>query len=151
MTTANPLRALTLIRTVLGAALAIGAIGTAAELLLLGHYDDIEQLIPLGLLGLVCLTLVWHGLDRGALPLRSLQMLAALCIISGALGVYYHYTGNVEFELEMYPDTAGMALVKKAMQGATPALAPGTMVELGLIGLAYTIGHPRLRRKGLDV
>jgi hypothetical protein len=146
----SPSRALAVIRVVLGTALAIGAVGTFAELLLLGHYDDVSQLIPLVLLGLVAATLAWHTFDRGPLPLRALQVLALVSMASGALGVYFHYQGNVEFELEMYPDTTGLALFKKAMTGATPALAPGTMVELGLIGLAYTIGHPRLQRRAPD-
>jgi peptidoglycan/LPS O-acetylase OafA/YrhL len=145
--TDSPARTLRAIRLVLVGALVIGTLGTAAELLLLGHYDDATQLIPLALLGLLALTLVWHALDRSARPLRALQLLVLACLVSGALGVYYHYEGNVEFELEMYPDTSGLALVRKAMMGATPALAPGTMAELGLIGLAYTLGHPRLRRR----
>jgi hypothetical protein len=52
----------------------------------------------------------------------------------------------MEFELETYPSISGLALFKEAMMGATPALAPGTMIELGLIGLAYTYRHPLLVR-----
>jgi hypothetical protein len=58
----------------------------------------------------------------------------------------WHYQGNMEFELETYPSISGLALFKEAMMGATPALAPGTMIELGLIGLAYTYRHPLLVR-----
>jgi hypothetical protein len=46
----------------------------------------------------------------------------------------------VEFELEMYPGLSGLELFREAMKGATPALAPGTMTILGLLGLAYTYG-----------
>jgi len=69
-----------------------------------------------------------------------------LFVLSGAFGVLLHYQGNVEFELEMYPTTAGFQLFRKAMTGATPALAPGAMAMLGLVGLAYTIGHPSVSR-----
>jgi hypothetical protein len=143
---ANALEVLTLIRIVLLGALAVGTAGTIAELLLLGHFDGWKQVLPLILLGVMLLVIVWHGFAAGAASVHALRILAVVFLASGALGVYYHYRGNVEFELEMYPDTAGWALFKKAMTGATPALAPGAMAELGLIGIAYTIGHPRLRR-----
>jgi hypothetical protein len=44
----------------------------------------------------------------------------------------------------MNPALAGFELVRESLSGATPALAPGTMIQLGLIGLAYTYRHPRL-------
>jgi hypothetical protein len=70
------------------------------------------------------------------------------CVIAGCVGLVLHYKGNVEFELEMYPSMAGGELVWKALTGATPALAPGTMVQLGLVGLAFTYRHPALRPGG---
>ena len=39
-------------------------------------------------------------------------------------------------------DTA--KLVWKALRGATPALAPGALAQLGLLGLLYTYRHPAL-------
>jgi hypothetical protein len=38
----------------------------------------------------------------------------------------------------MQPSIEGTALVKEAMTGAFPVLAPGTMVLLGLVGFALT-------------
>jgi hypothetical protein len=140
----NPARTLTTIRGILLGSLVLGVVGTAAELLLLGHFDGWKQLIPLVLLGTALLVLVWLAANRGPAPVRALQFLMLVFVVSGAFGVLFHYRGNVEFELEMYPTTAGFQLFKKAMTGATPALAPGTMVLLGLVGLAYTIGHPRV-------
>jgi hypothetical protein len=67
-----------------------------------------------------------------------------LCILSGALGVYFHVRGNLEFELEMTPAAAGWLLWREVMTGATPALAPGAMVQLGLVGLAWAYRHPLL-------
>ena len=138
----NPATALTTMRGILLGSLVLGVPGTAAELLLLGHFDGWKQLIPLVLLGVGLLVLIWHAANRGPAPIRALRFLMLLFVLSGAFGVLFHYRGNVEFELEMYPTTAGFQLFKKAMTGATPALAPGTMAMLGLVGLAYTIGHP---------
>ena len=132
--------------------LLLGITGTASELLLLEHYEDRWQLVPLALFALALLVFAWHGLSRGAASIRALRVVMTLFLISGGLGVYLHYRGNVEFELEMYPDRSGLTLFREAMSGATPALAPGTMVLLGLIGLVYAHQHPRLAgRAGLDI
>jgi hypothetical protein len=145
LTSPDPASTLRLIRRLLLWILVVSLPGTAVELLLLGHFDDWKQLIPLVLLGLALIALVWHGAARSGRSLRALQVVMLLFVASGGLGVLLHYRGNVEFELEMYPSTAGRELFRKAMTGATPVLAPGTMVVLGLVGLAYTVAHPRLR------
>ena len=61
---------------------------------------------------------------------------------AGLLGVYLHFAGNVEFAIERTPELRGFALVWKALRGATPALAPGALAQLGLLGLIYTYTHP---------
>jgi hypothetical protein len=68
-----------------------------------------------------------------------------LSLASGFVGLLLHYRGNVEFELEMYPDLAGWKLFKDSMMGATPSLAPGAMMQIGLIGLAWTFRHPAFK------
>jgi len=65
--------------------------------------------------------------------------------ISGAVGVYLHLRANMEFQLEMDATLSGWALLKKSVLAKSPpALAPGAMTQLGLIGLAYTFKHPAL-------
>ena len=71
----------------------------------------------------------------------------ALCIVAGATGIILHYRGNLEFQLEMDPSQSHWTLFKKAMHAKVPpALAPGVMAQLGLLGLLYTFRHPGLRR-----
>jgi hypothetical protein len=66
-------------------------------------------------------------------------------IAAGLAGVYLHYQGSVEFKLESNPSLAGWQLFWQAIRSKTPpALAPGVMIQLGLIGLAYTYRHPAL-------
>lgn len=125
--------------------LAGGVIGTSLELLLLGHFESVQQALPLVLLAIGGASLVWHA----AAPLRratvrAVQLTMALFIASGVAGVVLHYKGNVEFELEMYPAMSGLELIGKTLTGATPIFAPGSMVLLGLIGLAGTYRHPAL-------
>lgn len=135
------------LRTFLLVTLLVSLTGTLAELLLLEHFEDAWQWAPIALVAAALVTLGWHAFERGPVSLNVLRGLMVLCVASGVLGVLLHYKGNVEFELEMYPDLSGWKLFKEAMMGATPALAPGAMLQLGLVGLAWTFRHPALRSK----
>jgi hypothetical protein len=76
---------------------------------------------------------------------RALRWLMLAFVISGLAGVYFHFQGSAEFKLESNPKLDGMALFWEAIRGkAPPLLAPGAMVQLGLIGLIYTYKHPAL-------
>ena len=135
------------LRTLLLVILVVSLVGTISELLLLEHFEDPWQWTPIALMMAALLTLGWHALDRGPASLNVLRGLMVLCVVSGFLGVLLHYKGNVEFELEMYPDLSGWKLFKDSMMGATPALAPGAMIQVGLTGLAWTFRHPAFQAK----
>ncbi len=132
-------------RVLLLALFAFGVVGSGVELLLLEHTEDVWQLSPLILMGLALAVMVWLVLDQRRVSVRVFQATMLLHVASGLIGLYLHYRGNVEFELEMYPGLSGMALFWEALKGATPSLAPGTMLVLGLLGLLYTFRHPALR------
>jgi hypothetical protein len=119
-----------------------GAMGTGAELLLLEHTEGVWQTAPLILLAAGCLILCMIAIRPGAAGVRVFQLLMALFVLNGIAGIVLHFQGNVEFERELQPDAAGLELFWEAMKGATPALAPGTMILLGGIGLVYTGTRP---------
>lgn len=135
---------ITTVRRILFVTLALGLAGTEAELLLLGHYEDWEQYGPLILLLLGLVTQGWFVVSRSRASIRALRGAMWLCIVSGAVGVFFHVRGNMEFELEMVPGMAGWELLRETFTGATPALAPGAMMQLGLLGLAWAYRHPAL-------
>ena len=147
MNAGNGNRDSTNVRKMLLALFLIGGIGTAFELLLLGHYEDVLQWIPLVLLALgVFVSALWMALGSPAI-LGAFRVIMLLCLVGGALGIFLHYRSNVEFELELNPSAGGTQLVWDSLTGAMPALAPGTMFHLGLVGLLYTYRHPALREK----
>ncbi len=121
-------------------------IGTGGELLLLEHTEDFWQWLPLVLLGLGSGALVLRVLVPRTWTIRLIRLLMGLFLVTGAVGLYLHYRGNAEFELEMYPTLAGLELFWEALKGATPTLAPAAMVQFGLLGLAYCFRHPLSRR-----
>lgn len=132
-------------RRLLMAILMLGLAGTSAELLLLNHIEDLRQWIPLALIAASFIVLAWHGVRRSATSTRAIRWLMVGFLASGMAGVYFHYQGSAEFKLESNPSLNGWALVWAAIRAKTPPLlAPGAMIQLGLLGLAYTYRHPAL-------
>jgi hypothetical protein len=130
------------IRKLLLGALAVGVMGTIGELILLRHIDKPAQWIPLAALAAAVPILIWHASSPSPASVRTLQVLMLAFAVLGVVGVGLHYDGNVEFERELNPSERGWTFVRKTVAGATPVLAPGSMVLLGLVGLAHTYRHP---------
>jgi len=106
---------MTTIRIVLFAILLLGMIGSGAELLLLNHTEDLRQWIPLILLGTGLLVCAWHGVYSSALSVRVLQTILLGYILSGFVGMYFHYQGSAEFKLETNPSLpAGLCSAKRS-------------------------------------
>lgn len=126
-------------KKILFAAFFISLVGTGAELLLLEHTQDAWQLIPVALIGLALIAFAWFAASGSKLSQQVLRGVMLFFIISGVLGFALHYNGNMEFELEMYPSMKGTELIWETLKGATPVLAPGSMVATGLLGWAYTM------------
>ena len=122
----------------------IGILGLSVELLLLRHAESFSQLIPHVTLFIGLLTTAAVSFRPSPATLRAFQLGMLLFLVVGLLGVVLHLKGNVEFALERNPSLSGASLAWKALRGATPALAPGALAQLGLIGLLFTYRHPTL-------
>ena len=139
-------------RSILLGIFLVGVGGISVELLLLGHYEELDQVIPLGLAAVGTIMILAAAFKPTRVTVRLLQAVMLLFVISGLVGVWFHYVATTEFQLEMDPSLRGWALFRKAIVAkAPPALAPGAMIQLGLIGLAYTFKHPAFRRDGPQV
>ena len=134
------------VRLALLAILALGNLGIGVELLLLKHTEDWWQWAPIVMLGVALIVNVAVAVKPAAGIVRLMQGLMLLFVVTGVVGTWLHYAGNVEWELERMASLSGLELFRAAIMGATPTLAPGTMVQLGLIGLLYTYRHPALSR-----
>jgi len=135
------------LRKLILAVLLAGMVANTVELLLLGHFESRVQFIPLvtlaiGMVG-TGLVLIHPTRDR----VGFLRVASALFISVGLAGLYFHYRGNAEFELEMYPTRDGFQLFLESLQGATPALAPGVLIFFGLMGFVSTARHPLLEER----
>jgi len=124
--------------------LLFGIAGMSTELLLLEHMEDRLQWTPLALLGLGFLIGGSVALRPTRALVTGLRVIMAIYLPVSALGLFLHLKSNVEFELEMRSSMAGLELVMESLKGAMPALAPGTMALLGLLGLLVCFRHPAL-------
>jgi hypothetical protein len=139
--------ALARVRGWLLAVLAVGLAGTLVELLLLAHYEEIWQWSPLVLIAITLGGMAWHRARPGTASVRGLQVLMVLMVASGGVGAALHMRGAAEFQLEIDPSMPRRTLVTKVLRAQSPpALAPGVMMQLGLIGLVALYRHPAAKR-----
>ena len=125
------------LRRHLQALVALGALGAVVDLALLGHVEDWLQLIPFAVLLLALAMLAWLRLVPGSAAAGAGRAAMVLLIAAGASGVVLHYRGSMEFQRESDPSLGGLVLARKVMVAhSPPALAPGSMILLGLFGLA---------------
>ncbi len=124
------------------AALVLALVGTIADLGLLGHFEDPWQWTPIVVL-VLCLSLTLiHFFAPGALIRKLLRISMVLCILAGIAGLFLHLKGNFEFELEMYKNLSFFSLLWRSLRGALPALAPSSMIYIGLLGLITALIQP---------
>ncbi len=146
MTEASAATTLAAIRRLLLGVLAFGLAGTTTDLLLIGHYEDTWQFIPFAMIALALTATAALALTNLSTPrptaLYVFRTVMVLLILTGAAGTVLHYRANMEFKLEMDPTLGGFALFSSVVRAkAPPAMAPGTLALLGLLGL--TAGYRR--------
>jgi hypothetical protein len=132
--------------------LLLGFLGTGVDLLLIAHYEDVWQVAPLVLIGASIVLIAVHLWTGGGVAgVRILQTLMWLCLVAGLAGMVLHYRGNMEFQLEIDPTQSAWEMFKKVVRAKSPpAMAPGVMAQLGLIGLLCTYRHPALQAREPD-
>ncbi len=130
------------LRALLLALLVLGTLASVVDLLLLEHWEDRWQRMPFWVLGFGLVASIGVAWRPRRWTVRTLQLTMTMFVATGCLGLFQHYRGNEEFELEMRPSLSGLELLREAATGATPLLAPGLLAHLGLLGLMITYKHP---------
>jgi hypothetical protein len=126
--------------------LVLGLIGTVTELILLEHYEQPLQFVPLVLIVLGVVVLAWYAMRQATASLRALQIIMGLFVLAGFAGMAAHFNGSAEYQLELDPEMGNWELLEKILHAkAPPLLAPGMMLQMGLLGLAYAFTDIRYR------
>lgn len=140
----------TLLRTLrfgLLALVAFGCAGLGLEMVLLEHWEAPTQWTPLILLSAGLLGALVLLLRPAAAAVRAFRIVMLFAILSGGVGSFYHYRANAALEREIAPDRPAAEIASAALRGGVPTLAPGAMIQLGLLGLLACVGHPAARRR----
>ena len=135
---------LSTVRRLLLALMLFGSFGLLVELFLLQHFESPWQWSPIVLLsaGLVCGVVLWVRPGRQAVLFYRGLMVAYL--LASLVGMTLHYQSNAELEIEMDSAIGSADLFWYAIHGATPALAPGALLQLGILGLILVYRHPSI-------
>lgn len=133
-----------MLRTVLLVLVGVGALGLLLELVLLEHWAAAPQFVPLAMLALVLVATVSALVRPDRTTLRLFGAVMILAVVAGLAGIGFHFFDNWAFEREVAPDTSAVAILGPVLTGATPLLAPGSLVQLGLTGLVAIYRHPAL-------
>lgn len=136
-------------RSLILALVAFGLLGLATELTFLEHYEEATMAIPFVAIAAALGAVSWLAFRPGATAVKLTRIVMVLFLAVGALGVVLHFRGSLEFQLDMDPTASASQLFWKVMyMKAPPTLAPGAMVQLGLLGLLATYRHPALIADG---
>ena len=124
--------------------LVLGLLGTVTELVLLEHYEQPLQFVPLVLILAAAGVLWWEFRRRDPASRRATQIVMGLFVVAGFVGFAAHFRGAAEYQLELDPDMSNWELLEKILRAkAPPLLAPGMMLQLGLLGLAYVFSDSK--------
>jgi hypothetical protein len=136
-----------LLRRWILAILVLGLVGTVTELVLLEHYEQPLQFVPLILIVAAVPVLAWEFRRHDTASRRAVQIVMGLFVLAGFVGFVAHFHGSAEYQLELNPEMSNWELLEKVLRAkAPPLLAPGMMLQLGLLGLAYVFSDSRYRR-----
>ena len=128
--------------------LVLGLLGTVTELVLLEHYEQPLQFVPLVLIVAAFGVLWWEFSRRDLASRRATQIVMALFVLAGFVGFAAHFLGSAEYQLELNPDMSNWELLEKILRAkAPPLLAPGMMLQLGLLGLAYVFSDSKISKE----
>lgn len=112
--------------------------GALAELWLVGHTEDVLQLVPfvLSVVGIVVSLLVFFWPSTGTIQVMRIWM--AVVVLGTLLGIYLHIEGNVAFEREVDPQATTSRLLLQGLGGGNPLLAPGILTIAAVLAVAAT-------------
>ena len=111
-----------LLRLAVLGVLVIGLAGTVTELVLLEHYEQPMQLVPVVLIVAAIAAIVWQVMRHTAASLRTLEIIMALFVLASFAGVAAHFFGSAEFQLELNPSMSNWELLEKILRAKAPPL-----------------------------
>jgi hypothetical protein len=113
------------------------------ELLFVEHYEEWKMYIPFVLSGLTLIGIFLVAFWPNKKTLLLFRIVMAFLLVGSLLGVYFHLSGNLELTEEINPELVGFSRIWDILSGAAPALAPGLLAQVALMGFLFTYKHPK--------
>jgi hypothetical protein len=140
------------VRLLIMSAIALALIVIEVELIYVGHTGaNNGQLIAVVLVAVGLATATWHTIARNTASIVVFRINMYLFLVFGLDGILTHYHAGVQSALKSQPALSGFPLLVAALSGNIPLLAPGMLIQVGLLGLVYTYNHPLDARVGKSV
>lgn len=142
-------------RGLLGLA-ALTILGIAIELYSERHWTQPVQLIAWAALALTAMAIILLLGRPSARRVRVAQIVAAIVVMSAAVGVWQHIQANYDagpLDRQYGQTWDGMStlsrwwLAARKVVGPSPPLAPGALAQAGLCVLLATVRHPAFNVK----
>src|SRR5262245_14744862 len=95
------------IRSIILVVIVMGLAGTGLELVFVDHFEGTAQWVPVVLICLAFLVLGTYGLVRAAALLRVFQAVMIMFIVSGIIGIGFHYQHDVQHAEKDNPGIEG--------------------------------------------
>lgn len=118
-----------------------GSVGILSDLLLMNHYENFSQILPILLIS-VCLILFLATLLIKTKRISNFFKCAlALLTICAFAGIYFHLRGKADFKIEIDPNLKGWNLFLACITGHSlpPVLAPASIILVALSGYAWAL------------
>ena len=114
-------------------------LGTIGELIMLKHYDGSLQLVPFLLCGVGFLGVALLSRTRSPRLILGTRVVMILIAAASLIGVWAHIESNTGFEKELHPHATTTELVKAALTGRDPLMAPGILAVAAMIAIVASV------------
>jgi hypothetical protein len=132
-----------MLRRLLVVLLLFGLFGTTVELLLVKHYESAWMFAPFAVSAVAAAGAIGRLARPSAASVRWLRLSMLPLLAAGVAGACLHYLGGLAFQTDVDPTLPRWQLFWKVVRmQAPPTLAPGVLIQLGLLGLASTYRDP---------
>jgi hypothetical protein len=134
------------IRRALIALSALLFVGSIGELIAVKHYGDTVRLIPFTLCGIGLLSLIAAVVRPTSGVVLGVRVAMVAIAAGSAFGLYEHLEGNAEFYHEIHTHAARSTLIKEALTGRNPIMAPGVLAVAAFLVVLVTFASEGPRR-----
>lgn len=119
--------------------------GTLFELFLLEHWEKNVQYLPFTLSIIGILVLITARLKPTKGSVLTLRWVMVIVALGSLVGMYFHFSHNLIMVQYRNPSLSFSNALWPAVKGGAPLLAPGILFLAGVLGIAVTYKHPKLK------